>query len=419
LNHGIALHELDLVLLYLIYNREIKSKLMSKEHGSTAADVVRQAELLVMDYLRGTKCKRALDKMTSKISGSPSVIASELYALDLEKKRASNSNATVLNYMVSSASKNAPSSGSSSSRKSSSYTSESNESRTTSSFSADVDWTKEEISLLKKAIKNTSHITDKTERWKQIAAEVGNGKNKKHCYLKYKELREEKKNASPKSSTRRSSHISEDSADERTSSTSSRADSDTESGSISKETLKASKVLERKAVVEKEELLGFTRMTSSVGSNKILAPSKSSKQEIQVEDCEDFDSVVPSKRSSTSSTTASSTMSSYTSSNTHSSSSTYNFKIESRPPSVEEIEAMRKILLPDEKKSFSSHWEQQGFFFSDIDGLKYGLVQHEGGPCGVLAVVQAYVLRYLLAHEEEDEETWRNVSLFRKNFVFC
>ncbi|KAK1290689.1 hypothetical protein QJS10_CPB18g00229 [Acorus calamus] len=28
-----------------------------------------------------------------------------------------------------------------------------------------------------------------------------------------------------------------------------------------------------------------------------------------------------------------------------------------------------------------------------------GLVQHEGGPCGVLATIQAYVLKYLLFYE--------------------
>jgi len=35
---------------------------------------------------------------------------------------------------------------------------------------------------------------------------------------------------------------------------------------------------------------------------------------------------------------------------------------------------------------------KQGFFFNSKPGLAYGLVQKEGGPCGVLAAVQAYVL---------------------------
>jgi hypothetical protein len=38
----------------------------------------------------------------------------------------------------------------------------------------------------------------------------------------------------------------------------------------------------------------------------------------------------------------------------------------------------------------------QGLFFSMQPGLRYGLVQLEGGPCGVMASVQAFVLAALL-----------------------
>lgn len=37
----------------------------------------------------------------------------------------------------------------------------------------------------------------------------------------------------------------------------------------------------------------------------------------------------------------------------------------------------------------------QGFFFNTKPGLQFGLVQLEGGPCGVLAAVQAHVLANL------------------------
>lgn len=39
----------------------------------------------------------------------------------------------------------------------------------------------------------------------------------------------------------------------------------------------------------------------------------------------------------------------------------------------------------------SSTWKQ-GFFFSQVEGLQFGLVQIQGGPCGVLAAVQAHLL---------------------------
>lgn len=46
-------------------------------------------------------------------------------------------------------------------------------------------------------------------------------------------------------------------------------------------------------------------------------------------------------------------------------------------------------------------WTNQGIRFSPDPDTSMGLVQHEGGPCGVLAAIQAFVLRYLLFFSEE------------------
>jgi MINDY deubiquitinase-like protein len=35
-------------------------------------------------------------------------------------------------------------------------------------------------------------------------------------------------------------------------------------------------------------------------------------------------------------------------------------------------------------------------YAGNVEGLRYGLVQRQGGPCGVLASVQAFVLRELM-----------------------
>lgn len=43
---------------------------------------------------------------------------------------------------------------------------------------------------------------------------------------------------------------------------------------------------------------------------------------------------------------------------------------------------------------FNDAWRKQGLYFSE--DISYGLVQAEGGPCGALAVVQAYTLKHLL-----------------------
>ncbi|KAF7001759.1 hypothetical protein CFC21_017366 [Triticum aestivum] len=47
-------------------------------------------------------------------------------------------------------------------------------------------------------------------------------------------------------------------------------------------------------------------------------------------------------------------------------------------------------------KAVLAQWSNQGIRFSSDPETAMGLVQHEGGPCGVLATVQAYVLKYLL-----------------------
>ncbi|KAJ3211532.1 hypothetical protein HK099_007974 [Clydaea vesicula] len=50
-----------------------------------------------------------------------------------------------------------------------------------------------------------------------------------------------------------------------------------------------------------------------------------------------------------------------------------------------------KILL-----SFNEEWKFKGFEFSENPELRYGIVQLKGGPCGLLAAVQAHVLKHLI-----------------------
>ena len=57
---------------------------------------------------------------------------------------------------------------------------------------------------------------------------------------------------------------------------------------------------------------------------------------------------------------------------------------------------------------FSQSWKQQGFYFTQHAALPFGLVQRDGGPCGLIAAVQAEVLRELLWSE------WRTVRGVRE-----
>ena len=52
-------------------------------------------------------------------------------------------------------------------------------------------WTKEDVTMLKKACKEVPSTVEKQQRWRQISGIVGRGK--RECYDKYKELKEAQK----------------------------------------------------------------------------------------------------------------------------------------------------------------------------------------------------------------------------------
>lgn len=75
-------------------------------------------------------------------------------------------------------------------------------------------------------------------------------------------------------------------------------------------------------------------------------------------------------------------------------------KREELPPDVaENLWAM--VFGRGVSKAVLAQWSNQGIRFSSDPETTMGLVQHEGGPCGVLATVQAYVLKYLLFFSDD------------------
>ncbi|VVA31746.1 PREDICTED: FAM188A [Prunus dulcis] len=76
--------------------------------------------------------------------------------------------------------------------------------------------------------------------------------------------------------------------------------------------------------------------------------------------------------------------------------------------SLEEVNLGKGLSEEDAKQLFSmvfgaevtkgilAQWSNQGIRFSPDPETSMGLVQHEGGPCGVLAAIQAFVLKYLI-----------------------
>eukprot|EP00965_Chrysotila_dentata_P135921 4493176-Pleurochrysis_carterae.AAC.2 len=62
--------------------------------------------------------------------------------------------------------------------------------------------------------------------------------------------------------------------------------------------------------------------------------------------------------------------------------------------------SLHKCLFGTER-DLPTQWAAQGFAFREA-GLLCGLTQHEGGPCGVLAAVQAFVIRQLILDADGD-----------------
>ncbi|KAK2548330.1 putative ubiquitin carboxyl-terminal hydrolase MINDY-4 [Acropora cervicornis] len=79
--------------------------------------------------------------------------------------------------------------------------------------------------------------------------------------------------------------------------------------------------------------------------------------------------------------------------------------LESKPISLETAMGLKTLIFGNGKASFAPEWRKQGFSFCDLYGLEYGIVQLKGGPCGVLASVQGFVLKHLKLHPSLRERT--------------
>ncbi|OQR89912.1 hypothetical protein THRCLA_09511 [Thraustotheca clavata] len=336
-----------------------------REASTTMNDIEQQSEMLVMDYLRSSRCMKTMDALSKWITDKAkkshrAKSTSEIFNNDVAAyKESSGKSSSVLEYMIGM-------------RKQSKL----------SCISPDVqvaekkEWTSEDIALLKKAAKNTANISDKTERWKNVGSVLG--RSKRDCYEKYKELKKERKvkvgNVAVAKPSKEKTKIKK----------------------VEKEELKLSQPW-----IEPKKLLSQRQGASVVPEATTLSMvSKSNKYEAVtvIEDCDDFDTTfeqtAPSKISSVptrSGTTA-----------------------QGKLINSSDAASIRKLLFSDPKMRLSAHWTDQGFSFAKDKNLKFGIIQLEGGPCGVMAVVQAYTLNYLTQDSNID---WQNPTTDQQNMA--
>lgn len=68
------------------------------------------------------------------------------------------------------------------------------------------------------------------------------------------------------------------------------------------------------------------------------------------------------------------------------------------------LQDLNSIIFPSKGKSlFGEEWLGKGFVFRDDEELRYGLVQIKGGPCGLLAGVQSFVVKHLLSERNKSK----------------
>lgn len=80
----------------------------------------------------------------------------------------------------------------------------------------------------------------------------------------------------------------------------------------------------------------------------------------------------------------------------------------SKELSAEEANKLFVMVFGSEvSKGILAQWCNQGIRFSSDPETSMGLVQHEGGPCGVLATIQAFVLKYIIFFSDELKELSR------------
>ncbi|XP_075070535.1 putative ubiquitin carboxyl-terminal hydrolase MINDY-4 [Mixophyes fleayi] len=79
-----------------------------------------------------------------------------------------------------------------------------------------------------------------------------------------------------------------------------------------------------------------------------------------------------------------------------------NVQAEGKPIDRQQAVELKSLLFGSPLCCFSEEWKIQSFTFNNTSSLKYGFVQKKGGPCGVLAAVQACVLKHLLFGKDSD-----------------
>lgn len=270
-------------------------------------------------------------------------------------------------------------------------------------------WESDELHALRVAAQRYSRKThpDKNKRWKLIAKEIG--KSKRECYRRYQELKVEQ------SELRRCPSDSSVLSSVRTVSSDSLLSSGGNSVSSGASAMNASTISSAKSFGSRASS-SIRKFRKSNSSRSVVKTSNSSKSYPLPEATPDFSFCVEAKcvhgnamkehadlaiydLHEPAEDSVSECKLSNDSLDTFVEASTLTCSPRTvRSIRTDEARDILSLLVGGAKLrvGLDTGWRKQGFFFGEGAKPRYGLVQLKGGPCGAIAVVQAFVLVELL-----------------------
>jgi len=260
-------------------------------------------------------------------------------------------------------------------------------------------WTEQETQLLKRAVRAVPSDLEKNDRWRQVAVLVGGGRGKKECYEYWKAINKAKaapvirRPPSPKEPVRRpkaqTDRVKQRKAREEVLVVDIDDSPQRDEAKYSEDEFEAediSQQLERSAI-------GAATWRRDVGPGATLAHRRADALDSYDERDDERDS--PRRDDGVRHST-------YDDSDDEG-----RRDVKRRPRGSErsvsrdEAVSLRELLLGDAKRKPPSSWLKQGFRFCDnLEGCGYGLIQKQGGPCGVLAAVNAEAASELIRYDD-------------------
>ncbi|GMI50311.1 hypothetical protein TeGR_g10508 [Tetraparma gracilis] len=279
-------------------------------------------------------------------------------------------------------------------------------------------WEKSEVSALKRAVRAVDEAMEKQARWTAIAKHLNTGRSKRECFDKYRELKDIRAEAKRQAADSEAS-----------------AAAAAEPVPVAEEVAAVKENMEPEPEVPKEKVAAEVKEVEKPEPEPEPEPVKEPEPEVKEEEPEkepvkesevkvkaeepekadDDDAPVeipelePKPEPEPEPEPAAADDDSDVDDSFDPS-----YPPTTAPLSLDSAVGLRALVFgPEAANSFPPSWTKQGFFFTSEDDLKFGLIQTDGGPCGAIAAVQAFVLRQMLFGSAETPaalsgDDWKN-----------